>query len=109
MIYAYRTHKIKDADFGLAFPLPSKLQLAPRLSSASSKSSRTSLLGRPSKLSLGSDGVTPEGTLRRQRSDSAIGDKRESSVVSQRSTTTKRSSIGKGRPVGGCEAYSVLG
>lgn len=100
---ASRTHKIRDVEFGLAFPLPPKSQLAPRLSTASSRSSRSSLPGQPSKPLLGSNQGSPEGTLRRQRSDSAIGDGRESSVISKGSTSKR------GRPPGGCGTGSIVG
>ncbi|KAI9782539.1 MAG: hypothetical protein M1816_001836 [Peltula sp. TS41687] len=88
------THKIKDADFGLAFPIPSKPQHAPRLSTASIRSTRSSLPGQSSRSLLGSNHGPPEGTLRRQRSDSAVGGRRESSAIPQGSTGKR------GRPPG---------
>ncbi|KAI9885447.1 MAG: Pyruvate kinase [Watsoniomyces obsoletus] len=76
------SHKIKDADFGLSFPLHPRLQLAPRLSSRSSRPSRSSLpsdqISHPS--SSHSRQATPEVTLRRQRSESVLADKRRLSA-----------------------------
>lgn len=72
-----RSHKIKDADFGLSFPLHPRLQLAPRLSSRSSRPSRSSLPSDPilrPPTSHSRQG-TPEAALRRQRSESVLADR----------------------------------
>lgn len=72
-----RSHKIKDADFGLSFPLHPRLQLAPRLSSRSSRPSRSSLPSDPilRPPSSHSRQGTPETALRRQRSESVLADR----------------------------------
>ncbi|KAI9834630.1 MAG: hypothetical protein M1826_000032 [Phylliscum demangeonii] len=85
-------HKIRDVDFGLAFPTPAPLPLAPRLSTASSRSQRSSLPGHASHPldDPSAQRVTPTRALRRQQSESAIAERGRPPSASPR--TERRSS-----------------